>query len=189
MRRTLDALAPAIERGVPVVGLEPSCILSLRDEALVLGLGDAARALSALAMTFEEYLAREHDAGGLQLPLAALDHEQVFLHGHCHQKAHDVVRPIEKVLQLIPGLEVKPIQSGCCGMAGAFGYEAEHFDASQKMAELALLPAARQAGRQALVAADGTSCRHQIKDGADHNALHVAQILAMALDAQASRVP
>lgn len=182
MRRTLKALAPAIERSVPVVGLEPSCLLTLRDEALALGLGEDAVKLASLAMTFEEYLAREQADHGLSLPLKPLTHKEVFLHGHCHQKAHDVVRPIEAVLKMIPGLSITTIQSACCGMAGAFGYEAEHYEASLKMAELSLLPAVRKAGSDALIAADGTSCRHQIKDGADRNALHVAQILAMSLN-------
>lgn len=183
-KRVLNALAPAIERGLPVVGLEPSCILTLRDETLALGLGKPAERLAKLAMTFEEYLAQEQLAGNLTIALKPLKQSEVLLHGHCHQKAHDAVRPIQTVLKMIPNLKVDLIESSCCGMAGAFGYEAEHFNASQKMAELSLLPTIRAADGDVLIAADGTSCRHQIADGADRSALHVAQILAMSLDSK-----
>ena len=183
VRRVLTALADPISRGVPVVGLEPSCILSLRDESLALGLGEPAEALAALVLTFEEYLACEHEAGTLNLPLRAISQGRALLHAHCHQKAHDAVRPIETVLRLIPSLQVELIQSSCCGMAGSFGYEAEHYEASMAMAELSLLPKIRESsGADTVVVADGTSCRHQIQDGASREALHVAQVLAMALD-------
>lgn len=125
---------------------------------------------------------REEAEGRLQLKLKPLGRSKALLHGHCHQKAFDAVRPIEKVLGWIPGLDVRTIESSCCGMAGSFGYEAEHYDASQAMAELSLLPAVR-AAHDALIVADGTSCRHQIADGAQREALHVARVLAMALDA------
>lgn len=182
VRRVLDALADPIGREVPVVGLEPSCILTLRDETLALGLGEPAQALAKLAMTFEEYLAREHQSGALTLPLKAITQQRALLHGHCHQKAHDAVKPIELVLGLIPDLEVELIQSSCCGMAGSFGYEAEHYEASIAMAELTLLPKVREASAaNTVIVADGTSCRHQIHDGASKQALHVAQVLAEAL--------
>ena len=182
VNRVLDALDGPIQRGVPVLGLEPSCILTLRDESLALGLGEPAEALAKLAMTFEEYLAREYQSGTLTLPLKAITRQRALLHGHCHQKAHDAVRPIELVLGLIPGLEVELIQSSCCGMAGSFGYEAEHYEASIAMAELALLPKVREASDAGtVIIADGTSCRHQIHDGASTHALHVAQVLAEAL--------
>src|SRR5690606_40066909 len=112
-------------RGVAVVGLEPSCLLTMRDEFLVLGLGDAAVALASQAMLFEEFLAREHAAGRLKLALRALPQARALIHGHCHQKAFDAVAPVRTVLGLIPSLKVETIESGCCGMAGAFGYEAE----------------------------------------------------------------
>ncbi|BBQ01822.1 glycolate oxidase (plasmid) [Burkholderia sp. SFA1] len=182
-RRALDALLPYVERGVSIVGLEPSCLLSLRDEFLGYGYGDAARKLSEASFLFEEFLVREEAAGRLRLELKALDRPTAMLHGHCHQKAFDAVRPVETVLGWIPGLDVKTIESSCCGMAGSFGYEAEHYDASQAMAEMSLLPAVR-AARDALIVADGTSCRHQIADGAQREALHVARVLDMALDAK-----
>jgi FAD/FMN-containing dehydrogenase/Fe-S oxidoreductase len=180
-RRALDALMPYVERGVSIVGLEPSCLLSLRDEFLGYGYGDAALKLSKASFLFEEFLVREEAQGRCQLRLKALAKSKAMLHGHCHQKAFDAVRPVEKVLGWIPGLEVRTIESSCCGMAGSFGYEAEHYDASQAMAELSLLPAVREA-RDALIVADGTSCRHQIADGAQREALHVARVLEMALD-------
>ncbi|MDB5945418.1 MAG: FAD-binding oxidoreductase, partial [Ramlibacter sp.] len=140
-RRVIDALRPYVARGVPVVGLEPSCLLTLRDEFLVMGLGQDADALGAQAFLFEEFLAREHAAGKLNLPLKALPESRALLHGHCHQKAFDAVRPVQAVLGLIPGLKVELIESSCCGMAGSFGYDAEHYDVSMQMAELSLLPA------------------------------------------------
>ena len=179
--RTLGRLKPCIERNIPIVGLEPSCLFTLRDEFLVQHLGDDAVRLAALAMTFEEFLARELDAGRLKLPLGPLAPGKALLHGHCHQKAFDAVQPIQKVLKLIPEFAVELIESSCCGMAGAFGFEAEHFDVSMKMGELSLLPAVRNAATGTLIIADGTSCRQQIRDGAQREALHVARILDLAL--------
>jgi Fe-S oxidoreductase len=133
-------------------------------------------------MLFEEFIARESKAGRLQLKLKALPQSTALLHGHCHQKAFDAVKPVQTVLGLIPGLDVKLIESSCCGMAGSFGYEAKHYEVSMKMGELSLLPAVRQAGPDTLIVADGTSCRHQIADGAQREALHVARVLEAALD-------
>ena len=180
-RRTLAALAPWVQRGVAVVGLEPSCLLTMRDEFLVLGLGEAAAALAAQAMLFEEFLAREHQAGRLKLALRALPQRRALLHGHCHQKAFDALAPVRAVLELIPSLRVELIESGCCGMAGAFGYEAEHHEVSMKMGEAELLPAVRAAAPDDLVVADGTSCRCQIAHGAQRQAEHVACVLERAL--------
>lgn len=182
-RRLLAALAPFVARGVPVVGLEPSCLLTLRDEYLVLRLGEGAQRLAECALTFEEYLAREQAAGRLALPLQPLPQQRALLHGHCHQKAFDALRPVEQVLRLIPELRVETIDSSCCGMAGSFGYEAAHYALSMKMAEQSLLPALRRADENTLVIADGTSCRHQIAQGSGRQALHVARVLARALAA------
>jgi len=179
--RTIDALEPFIARGIPVIGLEPSCILGFRDEIPALVGTSAARRLAELAVTFEEFLARESDAGRLHLPLRPLP-RRALLHGHCHQKSFDAFTPVQKTLQLVPELEVEVIESSCCGMAGAFGYGADTIDISLSMGELSLLPAVRQAPAGALVVADGTSCRHQIEDGAGRNALHVARVLAMSLN-------
>ncbi|WP_249978338.1 FAD-binding and (Fe-S)-binding domain-containing protein [Vreelandella olivaria] len=180
-KRTLEHLMPFVERGVAIVGLEPSCLLSMRDEFLQYGFGEEAKALAESAYLFEEFLVKAHTAGQLPLELKPLAVTRAMLHGHCHQKAFDALRPVEQVLGWVPGLSVETIESSCCGMAGSFGYEAEHYAASLKMAELSLLPAIRQAGEDAVLVADGTSCRHQIHDGSGREAIHVARLLEQAL--------
>ena len=184
-RRVIAALRPLVARGVPVVGLEPSCLLTLRDEFLVMGLGEDAQRLAANAYLFEEFLAKELKAGKLNLKLGPLPQKKALLHGHCHQKAFDAVKPVQQILALIPGLQVELIESSCCGMAGSFGYEAAHYDVSMQMAELSLLPAVRKAAPDTLLVADGTSCRHQIADGTATEgglrAEHVARVLQKAL--------
>ena len=186
-RRTLAALMPHVERGATIVGLEPSCLLSMRDEFLVMGLGEAAQRLASNALLIEEFLAREHRAGKLYLPLTPLRERRALIHGHCHQKAFDALAPAVEVLKLIPDLQVDVIESSCCGMAGAFGYEAAHYDISMKMAELSLLPAVRAAGDETLIVADGTSCRHQIADGTRdtgaRHAEHAIRVLARSVAA------
>jgi FAD/FMN-containing dehydrogenase/Fe-S oxidoreductase len=180
-RRVVETLRPYVERGVPVVGLEPSCLLGLRDEFLSMLPGGASAELAMNSFLLEEFLAREHDAGRLALKLAPLPEKKVLLHGHCHQKAFDAMPAVRKALALIPGLEVEAIESSCCGMAGAFGYEAAHYDVSMKMAEFTLLPRVRKAATNELIVADGTSCRHQIRDGSGRPAIHVARVLARAI--------
>jgi Fe-S oxidoreductase len=180
--RTLAALAPHVARGVPVVGLEPSCILGFRDEVPALVKDPRAQAMAQHALTFEEFLAREAKAGRLALPLAPMA-TRALVHGHCHQKSFDVFAAVETVLKLVPELKVETIESSCCGMAGSFGYAADTIDASLAMGELSLLPAVRKSEADALIVADGTSCRHQIKDGSGRAALHVARVLAMSLAA------
>jgi FAD/FMN-containing dehydrogenase/Fe-S oxidoreductase len=172
-QRVLEALRPWVGLGVPVLGLEPSCLYTLRDEYPVLL--PETQALAANTYLFEEFLAAELEAGRFApalKPLAA----QALVHGHCHQKAFGAVGAVERVLKAVPGLKVSVIESSCCGMAGSFGYEAEHYEVSMKMGELALLPAVRNAG-------DGTSCRHQIADGTGRRALHAARVLERALAA------
>src|SRR4029077_18617946 len=149
-------------RGVPIVGLEPSCLLTLRDELLSLRSDEVARSITAHALLFEEFLVREAEAGRLRLPLGAIA-SKALVHGHCHQKSFGAFKPVEKVLRLVPDLTVETIESSCCGMAGAFGYGAETYQASIDMAELSLLPAVRRADAATLIVADGTSCRHQIR--------------------------
>jgi FAD/FMN-containing dehydrogenase/Fe-S oxidoreductase len=173
--RMLRALAPYAERGVPIVGLEPSCLFSLRDEFTVLLPGTETVAKNAFL--FEEFLARR--PGKLAFPEMK---RKVLLHGHCHQKAFGVMPAVEKVLAMVPGLSVQTVQTSCCGMAGSFGYEAEHYEVSMRMGELSLLPEVRKAG-DALVVADGTSCRAQIAHGAGREAWHVARVLEAALSA------
>ena len=172
----LDTLLPFADRGIAIVGLEPSCLLTLRDETLVMGLGDIAETVAAHALLFEEFIVREARAGRFALDLRAA-RQPMLVHGHCHQKAFGALPPVLDALRLIPGAEPALIESSCCGMAGSFGYEAEHFEVSMQMAELSLLPAVRQAA-DALIVADGTSCRHQIADGAGRQAHHVARVLA-----------
>ncbi len=187
--RLVATYAPFAARGVPIIGLEPSCLLTLRDELLSLRKDDTAKTVSAHAMLFEEFLSREAKAGRLSLPLGPIA-GTVLLHGHCHQKSFDAFKPVEELLRLVPELKVEIIQSSCCGMAGAFGYGAETYEASMEMAELSLLPAVRRADGTTLIVADGTSCRHQIADGAQRSALHAAQVLAMSLDrAQSDQTP
>ena len=181
VRRTMEALRPFVERGVPVVGLEPSCLLTLRDEYLVLFPGEESKALAANSFMLEEFLVNEMDAGRLDLKLQALPNKRALLHGHCHQKAFAILSPVERILGLIPGLEVKTIDSSCCGMAGSFGYEKEHYAASMEMGSLTLFPTIDEAEDDALVVADGTSCRGQIEHGTGRKALHVARVLQMAL--------
>jgi FAD/FMN-containing dehydrogenase/Fe-S oxidoreductase len=181
MARTLAALAPFAARGVPIVGLEPSCLLTFRDELPALFRDDAAAALVQNALLLEEFLAREQAEGNLKLPLGPVE-KTVLVHGHCHQKAFDAMGAVERVLKAVPGLDVQTVESSCCGMAGSFGYDADTIDVSFKMGELSLLPAVRKAPGDALIVADGTSCRHQIHDGAGRDALHVARVLAMSLE-------
>ena len=171
----IDALLPFAQRGIAIVGLEPSCLLTLRDEALVMGLGDKAVEVAGQALLFEEFVAREAKAGRFAIALKPAG-RPILLHGHCHQKAFAAVSPILDVLRLIPEAKPELIESSCCGMAGSFGYEATHFDVSMKMAEDSLLPKVR-AMPDAIVVADGTSCRHQIADGAQREAVHVAALL------------
>ena len=171
--RLVQALRPALERGTPIVGLEPSCLYSLRDELPVLIPGAAALAKNALLL--EEFIAQR--PGKLALREMKQD---VLLHGHCHQKAFDAMPAVQKTLAMVPGLNVSTIETSCCGMAGSFGYEAEHAAVSMKMAEMTLLPAIREAPHAMLVA-DGTSCRHQILDGTGRMPLHVARVLEAAL--------
>lgn len=180
-KRTLEALQPFVERGVPVVGLEPSCLLTLRDEYLALMPGEETRKLAKNALLFEEFLWQEHEKGDLNLELKSLPQKQALVHGHCHQKAFAAMGSVEKVLGLIPGLEVGVVESSCCGMAGSFGYEAEHYGTSMDMARLSLLPAIDKLSEEALIVADGTSCRSQIKHGSGRDALHVARVLQMAM--------
>jgi Fe-S oxidoreductase len=175
-RELLDALLPFAERGIGIVGLEPSCLLTLRDEMLVMGLGEAAEKVARQAFLFEEFVVREARAGRMDLRLKDAT-QALLVHGHCHQKAFGAMPATLEALALIPGARPALIESSCCGMAGSFGYEAEHYDVSMQMAELSLLPAVRQAP-DALIVASGTSCRHQIADGAAREARHVARVLA-----------
>lgn len=180
-RRQLDALGPYAAAGIPIVGLEPSCILTFRDEYPDLLDDPRTRALAETSFLFDEFLAREIRAGRAALPFGAPVARQYLLHGHCHQKALIGSGAALELLRMIPGAEVREVDSGCCGMAGSFGYEAEHYAISQRIGERALFPAVRALPPDAHVVAMGTSCRQQIADGADRPARHLAEILAQAL--------
>lgn len=182
-QRSLSALAPYAARGIPILGLEPSCLFTFRDEIPALRLGPAAESVAGQALLFEEFIAREHAAGRLNLRLGPIE-ETALLHGHCHQKAFATMGAVETTLRLVPGLTVQTIESSCCGMAGAFGYQAETIEVSKAMGELSLLPAVRAAAPGTIIVADGTSCRHQIFDGTGRVALHVAEVLAKSLRAE-----
>jgi len=182
-QRCVEAFAPFVTRGIPVVGLEPSCLIGFRDEIPALLKSEQARWVGSRALLFEEFVTREL-AGAL--PLAPIG-RRALLHGHCHQKAFAAMGAVEAALKLVPELAVETVESSCCGMAGAFGYDADTFEVSLKMAELSLLPAVRKAAPDTIVVADGTSCRHQIKDGTGREALHVARVLGLGV--AAARAP
>ncbi|WP_375408926.1 FAD-binding and (Fe-S)-binding domain-containing protein [uncultured Methylobacterium sp.] len=182
-RRTLDALLPYVRAGARIVGLEPSCLLTFRDEFASLLPGEDTTVLAGASLLFEELLAADLAAGRITLPLKDQGGRIAHLHGHCHQKAFAAMGAVESVLRQVPGLKLKVIESSCCGMAGAFGYGADTIDVSLAMAELSLFPALREAGPDDLVVADGTSCRHQIHDGLGITAQHVARVLDGALRA------
>jgi FAD/FMN-containing dehydrogenase/Fe-S oxidoreductase len=175
----VDHLTPYAEKNIPIIGLEPSCLFTLKDEALVMGFGERAISVSKQAQLLEEFLANEVKAGKLQLNLKSAS-KPVLFHGHCHQKSFAAVTPAMELLKLIPNAEPKLIESSCCGMAGSFGYEAEHIEVSKQMAEASLLPTIRKTPNSWVVA-DGTSCRHQIADGTQREAVHIARILAAHL--------
>ncbi|SDB45893.1 FAD-binding and (Fe-S)-binding domain-containing protein [Belnapia rosea] len=172
-RRTLAALAPFPS---PVIGIEPSSTLTLRDEFLSLLPGAEAEALAARTVLIGEFMTREKPKLALK-PVA----EAAHVHGHCHQKAFAAFSPAVAMLTMIPGLKVVPLTSSCCGMAGSFGYEAANLEVSKAMAELSLLPAVRAVPSGQLVVADGTSCRHQIRDLSGREALHGIRVMEMAL--------
>lgn len=180
-RRLIDALTPFVDRDIPIIGLEPSCLLTLKDEFGVLLDHPKLAALSEAAQLFETFLVRARDNGQLTLPLQAAPWKHALLHGHCHQKAFAAMDDVKTCLSWIPGLVHEMINSSCCGMAGAFGYDADHYEASIAMAEDALLPAVRARRPETVIIADGTSCRHQIKDGTGQEALHVARLLDRVL--------
>lgn len=175
----LAVLLPHVDAGRPVIGLEPACLLAIRDDYKSLGLGATAERVAAQAILFEEFIAREAGAKRFSLQFNPLG-RSVLIHGHCHQKAVGAMKSMRKVLKLIPDLEFELIESSCCGMAGSFGIEAEHTGMAMQMAELSLLPVLRK-NPDALVVANGFSCQHQIREGCDHRPMHIAMLLRDAL--------
>jgi FAD/FMN-containing dehydrogenase/Fe-S oxidoreductase len=182
--RNVGLLKDVVTPAAPLIGIEPSAILGFRDEypdLVPASLKAAAQRLAANALLFDEFLACEIDAGRIRRAAFDTQRRAIKLHGHCHQKALSSLGPTVKLLELPAGHTVQIIPSGCCGMAGSFGYEAEHYAVSQQIGELVLLPAVRAAAPDTLIAAPGTSCRHQIKDATGRRALHPAEILHAAL--------
>jgi len=177
-------LSPLITEDTPLIGIEPSAILTFRDEYPDLAddeqLG-AARKLAVHSFFIDDFLAREIDNGNIRSEQFTREKKSIQLHGHCQQKALSSVAGSVKVLSLPENYSVGTIPSGCCGMAGSFGYEKEHYELSQKIGELVLLPTVRRQGEDVIIAAPGTSCRHQIKDGTGRKALHPVEILYEAL--------
>ena len=189
-RRMLEALAPHVQAGRRIVGLEPACLLAIRDDYLFLGLGDDARRAAAQALLFEEFIAREIGNRRFALELWPVDtgDQPLLVHGHCHQKAVGAMKSMRKVLKAIPELEFELIESSCCGMAGSFGIEKEHAELGMQMAELTLLPALRERP-EARVLANGFSCRHQIREGSGRTSVHLARLLLEASSGHSSETP
>jgi Fe-S oxidoreductase len=181
LRRLVDAALPFARRGIRLLGVEPSCLLTLRDEARAVLPGADTEAVADHALLLEEFLAAEQQAGRLRLPLRPVRWKRALVHGHCHQKALGAFPAVESVLRLVPGLEVATLNASCCGMGGAFGYHAEHHALSMAIGEAGVLPAARAADADTVLVADGTSCRHQIRDGAAKGAVHAVEVLHAAL--------
>jgi len=182
--RNVALLKDVVTAAALLLGIEPSAILAFRDEYPDLLRGheqEDARALARHCLLFDEWFAREMDAGRITAAAFREQRQVVKLHGHCHQKALASLVPTVRMLELPPGQAVHLIPSGCCGMAGAFGYEAEHFEVSNAIGELVLFPAIRNCGPETVVVAPGTSCRHQIHDGTGRQALHPVQVMRQAL--------
>lgn len=183
-RKNVELLAPLVSKETPMVGIEPSAILTFRDEYIDLAdddIFDTAKNLSKNVFYIDEFLASEAAAGKINRQIFRTEPRHIKLHGHCHQKSLSDFNDSVRALSVIPNAKVEVIQSGCCGMAGSFGYEKEHYDLSMQVGELVLLPVVRNASQEVIIAAPGTSCRHQIKDGAHKKALHPVEVLFDAL--------
>lgn len=183
-RKNIDLLKDKVSKEHPMLGIEPSAILSFRDEYPALATPEQKQAAENLAknsLLIDEFLAKEAEAGRIDANAFKKESKQIKLHGHCHQKALSSLSYTQKILTLPANYKVEIIPSGCCGMAGSFGYEEEHYDVSMKVGELVLFPAVRKASEETIIAAPGTSCRHQIKDGTGRSAKHPVEILFEAL--------
>jgi Fe-S oxidoreductase len=182
--KNISLLHPIISATTPLIGIEPSAILTFRDEYIDLADDDqleSAKILAKNVFLFEEFIAAEIEKGNITADMFINDTKEIKLHGHCQQKALSSVAPSVKVLSLPRNYAVQTIPSGCCGMAGSFGYEKEHYELSMKIGELVLFPAVRKQSAEVLIAAPGTSCRHQVKDGTGRKAQHPIEILFDAL--------
>lgn len=186
--KNVSMLSGIISSDAPLVGIEPSCILSFRDEypdLVPLGMRDKAKALAANCFLFDEFVMREVSAERISKDAFVESPLQIYLHGHCHQKSLIGIGKSAEMLRLIPGVTVNVIPSGCCGMAGSFGYEKEHYETSMAIGEMVLFPAVKKAisvqGQKVVVAAPGTSCRQQILDGTGVKAVHPIEIMYNSL--------
>ncbi|SVD23663.1 uncharacterized protein METZ01_LOCUS376517 [marine metagenome] len=177
--RLVKAASRWVERDVPIIGLEPSCVFTLREELPELNIDGAG--VAANTFLVEEYLMKEHQAGRLVLDFKGGNESRILVHGHCHQKAAGAFAPTIDALQLIPGTKVKAIESTCCGMAGSFGYQADTQKVGQDIGELDLFPAIRESSEDTLLVADGTSCRHQVAAMTERNARHAIVVIRDAL--------
>jgi Fe-S oxidoreductase len=179
--RMLEVLAPHALAGRRIIGLEPACLLAIRDDYRFLGLGEEAERVADQALLFEEFIAREISSKRFKLNLSPVntDGQPLLVHGHCHQKAVGAMKSMRKVLKAIPGLEFELIEASCCGGAGSFSIEKEHADAAMEMAELSLLPRLREKP-EAPILANGFSCQQQIQEGVQRDSMHLAELLLQA---------
>jgi FAD/FMN-containing dehydrogenase/Fe-S oxidoreductase len=185
INHNIDLLSPVVNDDIPLIGIEPSAILSFRDEYIDLASSfnkENALKLSKQTFTIEEFIASEFEKGNISEQLFVKDKKTIAVHGHCYQKVLSSQHYSNTMLSIPKNYQVDFIPSGCCGMAGSFGYESEHFEVSQQVGELVLFPAVRNFSTDTIVAAAGTSCRHQIKDGTQRTALHPVEILWDALE-------
>jgi Fe-S oxidoreductase len=183
-RKNVSVFKDLITGDTPLVGIEPSAILTFRDEypdLLRREEKDAARVIAHHTFMIEEFLARELEMGNIRPELFREMKKTIKVHGHCQQKALSSLTPVKVILTRLGNNQVHMINSGCCGMAGSFGYEKEHYDISMKIGELVLFPTVRKQPDDVIIAAAGTSCRHQIKDGTGKKALHPVEILWSSL--------
>jgi FAD/FMN-containing dehydrogenase/Fe-S oxidoreductase len=182
--KNIATLSKIVTAETPLIGIEPSAILTFRDEYIDLADDQnfaAAKGLSKNVFIIDEFIAREIEKGNIKKSSFTTQKRHIKLHGHCQQKALSSVAPSVKMMSLPENYSVETIPSGCCGMAGSFGYEKEHYDLSMKIGELVLFPAVRNKGENVIIAAPGTSCRHQVKDGTGEKALHTIEVLYDAL--------
>jgi Fe-S oxidoreductase len=182
--KNIDILSPYVEKGYTIIGIEPSAVLTLRDEYLDFSNPNQKEQIKNIAkntLLIDEFLSQEFDNGNIRKEQFKQDKREIKLHGHCHQKALSSVVHSKKILSIPQNYKVMSIPSGCCGMAGSFGYEKEHYDMSMKIGELVLFPTIRKTDHETIIAAVGTSCRHQIKDGTDRESYHPVEILYKAL--------
>jgi Fe-S oxidoreductase len=180
----IEKLYPVITADTPLIGIEPSAILTFRDEYVDLATDenlDKAKKLAKHVFLIDEFIAAEIEKGNIRKEQFTSEVRKIKLHGHCQQKALSSITPSVKLLSLPANYTVETIPSGCCGMAGSFGYEKEHYDLSMKIGEMVLFPSVRNASAETIIAAPGTSCRHQIKDGTAQKALHPIEVLYEAL--------